>query len=208
MNILVLEDHAATREAIVATLADAFDARLVDVADIAGVRDALAAPGMRFDVAVLDLSLRGESGLDALSLLSERGVPSIMLTMSDEGDDVAEALSRGAVGYLLKEDGPATIVRAVRDALSGRHPISSGVTHHLMPVASAAAQRVAAAGLTSREVDVLVALARGLSYGEAADALGCALGTIQTHVKRVYGKLGVNSKTEACAWAYSAGLVQ
>lgn len=157
-------------------------------------------------MALVDLNLGDESGLDGIAVLTNAGVPCLVLSVSDQASDVTEALRRGALGYLLKDDPPDTVLRALREAEEGRHPISSGVTQHLIP--RPPTESAADVGLTPRETDVLIALARGLSYAEVAESLGCALGTVQTHVKSVYGKLNVNSKTEACAWAYAAGLVR
>lgn len=206
MNVLVVEDDARVREAIIALLSRASDLSAVGVGSVAEAHDALEGAGP-FQVALVDLSLGGESGLEVLDLLERAGVPGLMLTISDGGDDVTEALQRGAVGYLLKDDPPSEIERAVRDAAVGRHPISSGVTRHLLPPRHARTNALRSK-LTARETDVLVALARGLSYRETAEALGCSVGTVQTHVKQVYAKLEVNSKTEACALAYQAGLVR
>lgn len=205
LSVLVVEDHDATRQAIVRSLSRR-TRHATGAATLAAMQAALDAH--RFDVALVDLHLGDESGLDAIDRLGAHGVPSVMLTVSASAHDLAACLERGAVGYILKSDPPAQVVQALCDAVSGRNPISSGVAGHLFPAARPnPASSVAEVGLTEREVDVLVALARGLTYAEAAGALGCAVGTIQTHVKRVYRKLGLNSKTEACAWAYSVGLV-
>ena len=207
MLVLLVEDHARTREAIARALERRGGHNVVGVGSLDEVRSMLTEPPLP-DVALVDLNLGLESGMDAIEALKRVDVPAVALTIADDADHVRAALAAGARGYLLKDDSPKRILEALEDVVSGRHPISSGVTQHLFPISAKTAEHTESVGLTPRETDVLIALARGLSYAECADVIGCSLGTVQSHVKRVYSKLDVSSKTEACAWAMSAGLVE
>lgn len=208
MNILVVEDHAPTRDAIVSYLSTEVQGRVLTAGSSERALGLIADQGSELDVALIDLNLGEQSGLVLIRALALLAVPSIVLTISAAAADVSDALAAGATGYLLKDDPPEALVRALFDATRGRNPISSGVTHHLIRRPSPGLTAGSEAGLTPREVEVLVALARGLTYVETAEALGCALGTIQTHVKSLYAKLEVNSKTEACGWAFANGVVE
>lgn len=200
LRVLIIEDHAPTRTAVATALARAgFVPATVET-----LAAALATRADAHDVALVDLHLGPDSGIDAIRGLTSRGLPCVAFTVADDAPTVLEALAAGAVGYLLKDDPPAQVARALEEVAQGRTPISSGVAGHLLQ----ALHPVATPGvhLTPREQDVLVALARGLTYAETAGALGLTIGTVQSYVKQVYGKLGVSTKTEACAWAIRHGL--
>ncbi len=157
------------------------------------------------DVALIDLHLKGESGLETIRQCSQAGVCCLALTVSDMEADVLAAIGAGANGYLLKDDPLPRLLSAIEDAASGRASISSGVAHHLLDKLRSPESSVE---LTQRELDVLVSLAGGSTYQECADALGLKVGTVQTYVKRIYGKLGVSTKTAASAWAMRHGLLR
>lgn len=207
VNVLIVEDHARTREAVLGWLngtAD-IDARGAGSAD-AALREC-EAPDWKPDVALVDLGLGADSGLEVIAELSRKHIACLAFTVADDAESVHAALACGAVGYLLKDDAPPVVAQALRECGDGRRPISSGVTRHLLAPAAVLPVPDADVGLTAREREVLIALARGLTYAETAAALGCRVGTVQSHVKHIYAKLDVNSKTEACAWAWSIGLV-
>ncbi len=147
----------------------------------------------------------GESGLDAIALLHKAKIRSIALTISNDKEDVLGAIAAGASGYCLKDDPLPRILAAIHDACAGRTPLSSGVAHHLCEQIRPAETAVV---LTKREEEVLVKLAEGQTYRECAEFLGIGLGTVQTYVKRIYSKLQVSTKTQACNWAIAHGLLR
>lgn len=203
-RVLVLEDHDATRDALVRALGEETSWLVVGVATKAS---ALAeADGPRtISVALVDLRLGPERGVDAIRELVERGVPCVALTVVADADDVIAALRAGARGYLLKSEPIERLVGALHDALRGDAPMSSGPARYLVDALQPVDPLVP---LTPRERELLVALARGLTYAECADVLEVKLTTIQGYVKSVYAKLEVTTKTEAAAWAIRHGLVR
>lgn len=202
-SVLLVEDHDATRAAIAQALSERADLSVVAVATGREARAAVARAGV--SIAAVDLRLRGESGVDVIRELAARGVPSIALTAMGEGEAVIAAIRAGARGYLLKSE-PFERLRAALDAaLSGEAPLSSPVVKHVVEALRPVDLPVA---LTARERDVLVALARGLTYAECAEMLDVKLATVQGYVKVLYGKIEVETKAEATAWAMRHGLVR
>lgn len=162
----------------------------------------------RFDVALIDLGLPGLSGEQLMRRLRRLRPAAPLLALTVRSDDAAvfSALRAGAHGYLTKEMRLDEVVTAVREASRGGAPLGPRVSLRVV----SRFWRVPPAGglgdLTARERHVLELLCTGASYAEAAELLGIAQGTIQTHVKRIYEKLHVNSKAEAVRLAIEAGL--
>ncbi|MCB9594084.1 MAG: response regulator transcription factor [Sandaracinaceae bacterium] len=202
-RVLVLEDHDATRAALVEALGRETSFVAIGVATRA---EALAEVAKHsITLALVDLRLGDERGSDAIRELVARDVPCIALTVIDDADEVLGALRAGATGYVLKSDPLERLVAAIADALRGDVAVSSRVVRHLVQAIQPLDLPVP---LTPRERDLLLGLARGLTYAECADLLRVQLGTVQSYVKTLYAKLEVTSKTEACAWAMRHGLVE
>jgi RNA polymerase sigma factor (sigma-70 family) len=124
----------------------------------------------------------------------------IMLTVYDDTDKIFKALSAGATGYILKRSPPEELLEAIREVHGGGSAMSSSIARKV--VASFQKTSPRAAGethLSPREQGVLDCLARGLTYKQIADQLGISIETIRTHLKRIYHKLHVQSRTEAVA---------
>lgn len=200
-RVLIIEDHAPTRAAVTAVLVRAG----LKPTPVGTLADGLGARAADYDAALIDLHLGPDSGIEAIRALAARGLPCLAFTVSDDAPTVLAALEAGAAGYVLKDEDPAQVVRALQEAVQGRTPISSGVAGHLLRALHPAPPEV---HLTPRERDVLIGLARGLTYAETAAALGLGIGTVQSYVKQLYGKLGVSSKTQACAWAIRHGMAR
>ncbi len=201
LRILIVEDHQQTRESMIWVLSQR-GVEAFGVATNAEAKSWLSSNAV--DVALIDLHLGDESGIDTIRLCCETGVCCLALTISDNEADVLGAIGAGACGYLLKDDPLPRLLSAIEDAAEGRTPVSSGVAHHLLSRLRSPASDIE---LTKREQDVLVSLAGGLSYRECADSLNLKVGTVQTYVKRIYSKLGVSTKTEASSWAMRHGLI-
>lgn len=156
------------------------------------------------DLILLDLNMQGMDGLETLSQLRAAGVTSriVMLTVSDADDDVIEAITRGADGYLLKDMEPEHLLEQIERALEGKMVMSDAVTHALatalrQPLQSAPSKM---ASLTAREVEVLELIAQGLSNKLIARELDISDGTVKVHVKHLLKKLGLRSRVEAAVW--------
>ncbi len=164
----------------------------------------------RPDVVLMDIDMPLVNGLQGLRQIRADGsdVIVIMLTVFDDNERVFQAVCHGASGYLLKRTPPEKIIEAVREARDGGAPMTPSVAKQVLKLFS---QPFALADelqtLTSREHDTLSLLVRGYSYKMAAAEMHITLDTLRYHIKNVYAKLHVNSKSEAVAKAIQNKLV-
>ncbi|MGE4070146.1 MAG: response regulator transcription factor [Lysobacterales bacterium] len=171
---------------------------------------ARAAPLQSIDVLLLDIGLPDGSGLELLNLIAP-DVPALVISAIGDEATVVHAIECGAAGYLLKDAHPKDLVEAIRAVLEGGAPISPGVAGYLLrrmrgqTVVQRAQERTALEQLTPRETEVLRALTRGYSYEETGQLLGIARNTVGQHIKQIYAKLAVNSRSEAVFQAIQAG---
>ena len=159
-------------------------------------------PADKPDVVLMDINMAGMDGIECVARLKARmpELQIIMLTVYEDTDKIFRALSAGASGYLLKRVAPAKLLEAISDVHAGGSAMSSSIARKV--VASFQRPPPAAAPethLSPREQTVLECLAKGLTYKAIADQLGISIETIRTHLKRVYQKLHVRSRTEAVA---------
>lgn len=163
------------------------------------------------DLCLVDLKLPDGEGLDFVAPLHAAGAKALVLTVLGDPASVLMALRGGADGYLLKETPPDHLCRGIFQTLSGETPISPQAATHLLETwkaASVAPTRTAEEDrLSAREVEVLRLFSRGLSYREAADILALSPHTIGDHVKAIYRKLAVHSRSEAIFEARQMGLI-
>jgi DNA-binding NarL/FixJ family response regulator len=166
-----------------------------------------------WDVVLMDLEHPDGSGVTAIRGLKNMrpDLPVLALTVFEEPATVLAAICAGADGYLLKRCSASELISAIRSAGSGGAPLSPGIASALLKVVRKGAETPVASpsrlDLTTREQDVLRALAAGHTYQEAADSLGVGLETVRTHVRALYKKLQVHSVSEAVARAIREGLV-
>ena len=158
------------------------------------------------DVVLTDISLPGQSGIACVEQLKPQ-LPEtdfVMLTVHQEDEKVFEALCAGACGYLVKTTPPARILLALREAVEGGAPMSTKIAR--MVVASFRPLKQPSP-LTGREQEVLEQLCEGKSYKSVAEALFVSQDTVRSHIKSIYKKLEVNSKSEAVLRALRDKLV-
>lgn len=210
-RVAIVEDEAILREDL---------ARMVTRADgleIAGVADTLAAGraliGPALDVLLIDLALPDGNGVDLIRETRER-LPSIkIIVVSIFGDarSVVRAIEAGADGYLLKGAGEQQAEDAIRSVLDGGAPISPAVASHILTRMRERATSTQGAApdapLTEKETAVLADLAKGFRYKEVARLHSISPHTVADHVKSIYRKLAVNSRSEAVFEAVQAGLI-
>jgi DNA-binding NarL/FixJ family response regulator len=176
--------------------------------------EALAAVGQHHpDVVVLDLHMPGMDGIEATRRLSAEhpGTAVVVLTTYADDTSVLEAVRAGARGYLTKNAGRADIARAIHAAASGQSILDPAVQATVLEAAASSPARPALApelpdGLTSREGDVLMLIAQGLSNSDIAAALFLSANTVKTHVNRVFSKTGSKTRAQAIRYAYDHGL--
>ncbi len=157
------------------------------------------------ELVLMDIQLPGISGIEAVKKLKDinRHIEVLMLTVYQDDKLVFDSLCAGASGYLIKSTSPERIVSSIREVLAGGAPMSTQVAR--MVVSSF--QRKKESGLTEREHDVLLQLCEGKSYKNIADALFISQDTVRSHIKSIYKKLEVNSKSEAVVKAFKERLV-
>lgn len=163
-----------------------------------------ALPARRPAVVLVDIGLPGQSGIALVASLKSRlpATQSLMLTVCDDSEHVFSALAAGASGYLLKKDAPMELLDAIRDLHAGGSPMSSAIARKVVmrfqPRAPEPARRLAPdSPLTPREQEILALLGQGFIYKEIAWDLGIGLGTVRTHIRRIYEKLHARNRTEA-----------
>jgi DNA-binding NarL/FixJ family response regulator len=201
-RILVVEDHPLTRSALTGLLRQ----HGFDVAGEAGDGESAIelARTLQPDLVLLDLSLPGIGGLDALPGLRV-AAPSaeiVVLTASGNEEDLLGAIRRGAAGYLLKSEAPERIVDFLRGVARGEAALSGGVAKRLLDRVRVGGRldgipEVITRTLSAREVEVLLLLDEHLGTDEIAQRLYISEHTVRSHVKSLLKKLGVSSRREA-----------
>lgn len=159
----------------------------------------------RPDLLLLDLNMKDMSGLDVLKAIkaSDLDTRIVMITVSDQADDLIAALRGGADGYLLKDMEPEQMLESLQAAAAGRIIVSEALTHLL--AASLRQQKrpnnPIDAGLTEQELRILERIANGKSNKLIGKELDIAEGTVKVHVKHILRKLNLRSRVEAAVWS-------
>lgn len=202
-SVLLIDDHALFRKGV-AQLIQA-DADLFVAAEASTGEEGLKlAEQLRPSVVLIDLNMKGMSGLDILRALKREGSSArcVMLTVSDEERDVVEALRCGADGYLLKDLEPEDLCIRLKSAVRGNVVLDAGVAN-VLAQSFRASQSPAACleELTDREREILERIADGLTNKEVGRALGISEGTVKVHMKHLLRKLNLRGRVEAAVWA-------
>lgn len=207
IRVLLVDDHALFRGGVKSLLQREDDFEVVGEApdSLEGVKRAAA---LRPDVVLLDLHMPGLSGKDAVKLFLEAAPGSrvVMLTVSEDGGDLVDALRAGASGYLLKNIETGTLLDALRRAADGDSVVSAQMTGKLVRGLQAEMPPVDKAGLSPREREILAHLAKGASNKEIARTLDLAESTVKIHVQHILRKLELSSRVQAAIYAIENGL--
>jgi DNA-binding NarL/FixJ family response regulator len=209
IRVLIADDQAIIRTGLRIMLDAQPDVEVVgEAAD--GRQAVRLARDLRPDVCLFDIRMPVLDGLEATRLLAGPGVADpmvvVVITTFDLDEYVYGALRAGARGFLLKDAGPELLVQAVRSAADGAALIAPSVTLRLLrafadvPAGRPAAQPISP--VTAREEEVLLAVARGMTNTEIADALHISLSTVKTHLASLMAKLGARNRVEIAMWAY------
>lgn len=162
------------------------------------------------DLVLTDIGLPRMSGIEGTQILREKfpDLPIVVLTVHNENDKIFQALCAGANGYLLKNTPPAQIIESLKEVLDGDAPMSPEVARRVVALfRKFAPPEIADYKLTEAEKQVLKMLIDGHHYKTAAHELGISIHTVNFHLRNIYAKLQVHSKTEAVAKALREGLV-
>ncbi len=204
IKVLLVDDHALFRSGINLLLQRHHDFEVVGEASD-GIEGVKRAKALQPDVVLLDLHMPGLSGLDAIKLIQEE-VPTcriILLTVSEDGEDLTTALKNGAVGYLLKNIDADFFLNAIRRAMQGDSVISNEMTAKLVANLRRSHEPTPTeiSKLTPREGDILAQLASGLSNKEIARELNLAESTVKIHIQSILKKLGLSNRVQAAIYA-------
>lgn len=195
LKVLIIDDHPLMRRGIKQLIE--LDAQFETVADVgSGAEGIAAALQTSPDLIILDLNMKGLSGLDTLKGLRAEGIDAriIILTVSDAKNDIFTLIDAGADGYLLKDTEPEILLEQIKRAAQGEVTLSESIKELLLerqheqdPIDS----------LTDREMDVLRLIATGLSNKQIAGQLFISEETVKVHIRNLLRKLNVHSRVAA-----------
>jgi DNA-binding NarL/FixJ family response regulator len=199
ISVAIVEDDQRVRESLSVLINGAEDVRCVATY---GTGEAALEDVARKqpDVVLMDINLPGMSGIDCVRKLKVQmpKLQILMLTMYEDDEKVFQSLVAGASGYLVKRTSPAELLKAIAEVHSGASPMSGKiartVVQYFQTLQSEAPQQQY---LSKREEEILNLLVKGYRYKEIADALSIGYETVRSHLKNIYDKLHVHSRTEA-----------
>jgi len=195
----VVEDDKTVREGLHILLEGSLGFSCVAL--YANGEDALVGlPEVKPDVVLMDINLPGINGIECILSLKELNLPMlfIMLTVFENAEAIFDSLSAGASGYLLKQTPPTKLLEAIQDVYRGGSPMSNEIARKVVdsfqrPVNTSKP----VIGLTNREEELLSYLAKGYLYKEIAELMFISIDTVRSHIRSIYEKLQVNTRTEA-----------
>lgn len=208
IKILIADDHAFLREGIKKTIGDETDMKII--AEASNAADAFKLlQENEIDVAIMDISMPGKSGLDLLKDLKavKKKFKILILSMHPEDRFAIRALKAGASGYLTKESAPDELVKAIRTVLNGRKYVSSSLAEKLIDVINDDTDKMPHENLSDREFEVFIKIASGEKTTEIAAELSISIHTVNTYRSRILEKLGVSSNVELTQYAIHNNLI-
>jgi DNA-binding NarL/FixJ family response regulator len=161
------------------------------------------------DVLLLDIGLPGMSGIEGIEkfkLLSP-SVHIVILTIYDDNEKVFNALCAGASGYLLKDSPPEKIIDSIKEVLAGGAPMNMQIAHKVLEIFSKFRHKKPDYGLTDREKEILQQMVSGLTKQQIADRLYLSFHTVNAHLRNIYGKLHVNTRSGAISKVFKENIL-
>ena len=199
--VSIVEDDPQVRSSLAKLIDGTPGFRCVSVHGSA--EDALVElPKVKPEVVLMDINLPGSNGVECVRRLKPHlaGTQIIMLTVYQKTEHIFNALAAGATGYMLKQTPPAELLTAIKEVHGGGSPMSSHIARKIVQSFQQSASASAEAeSLSPREAEVLDLLAKGFLYKEIADQMKVSYATVHTHIRHIYEKLHVRSRTEAVA---------
>jgi DNA-binding NarL/FixJ family response regulator len=211
INVLLYEDNRDLREGmsflLQATAGLSLRGAFVDTAHLE--KDI---PALEPDVVLMDIDMPGRSGLDATLIVKALRPETqiLMLTVFDDEEKIFQSIRNGASGYLLKRTPPSEIIAAIFDVHQGGSPMTSSIARrvlHFFQQQAPVASKAHSYNLSNREQEILNSLVKGYSYKLIADEHFISIDTVRSHIRHIYEKLQVNSKTEAVLKALKEKIV-
>src|SRR6476469_892532 len=163
------------------------------------------------DVVMMDIDMPGTSGIEAVQIIKEKfpHIHILMQTVFEDNDKIFAAICAGASGYMLKKTAPQKMIEAIRETYLGGAPMTASVAVKVLQMfrSQSAAEQKEYIDLSEREKEILTLLVKGKSYKAVASECFISIDTVSTHVRHIYEKLHVHSKSEAVAKAINQKLV-
>lgn len=210
IRILIADDHTLFRRGLISLLNEAGEFQIVGEAS-SGPEAVRLANDLRPDVVLMDVHMPGGSGVEAVGQLSRLSpsLPVIMLTVSENDEDLLGAIRAGARGYFLKNAEVEDLYAAIRQVHQGRATLDSSLTEVVFRhLAQAPAPGPAAdIPMTIREIEILTLIAEGCTNREIAARLSVSENTVKTHVSRILEKLDVSTRSQAAMQARTRGWI-
>lgn len=209
IKVLIYEDNPQLREGLTMLINGSDDFEVL--ASFKNCNNVIAeVTSLKPDVVLMDIDMPGTNGIQGLKQIrvNDSEVKILMLTVFDDNKNVFEAISSGANGYVLKKTPPAKLLEYIQDAQSGGAPMTSSIaTQVLKMFSSIHSEKGEDYNLSDREKEVLSLLVNGYSYKMIASEMFIAIDTVRSHIKKIYEKLHVNSKSEAVAKAFKDKII-
>jgi DNA-binding NarL/FixJ family response regulator len=210
ISVAIVEDQKATRDGLARLVGRSTGYRLAGA--FGSMEEALPALARApVDVVLSDIGLPGMSGIAGIRQikLDSPATQILILTVYDDNDHVFEAVCAGASGYLVKDTPPDRVREAMRELSAGGAPMSPEIAHKVLSMFQRLAPpREEPVQLSPRELELLRLLADGHSYKTAANELSLSMDTIRFHIRNIYAKLHVHSKSEAVLKAFRTGVLR
>jgi len=207
-RVVIVDDHPIVRAGLAALIAAQSDLEICGQAEEA--REALrVVDQVRPDLVLVDLSLKGTSGLELIKQLASRPVRTLVVSIHDETTWTERALAAGALGYVHKSEATRDIVEAIRSVMAGRGYVSPSISERMLQRLAGHASRERADSsidrLSDRELEIFERIGRGMTTQQIGEALCLSPKTVQTYRQRIKEKLGLGTaaelSSEATRWA-------
>ena len=214
IKIAVVDDIKTVRSTIVSKIQLSKDMKVVK--EFSTGKEALHAmmQGLEVDVIIMDIEMPDMNGIESTEKILAKYADTkiLMCTVFDDETNLFKAICAGAKGYLLKDEKPEKIHRAIFETMEGGSAMSASIALKSLNLIKNATIKVKQAvnpdsNLTKREIEMLELIAKGMSYEQVADSTGISYGTVRKHLENIYKKLNVHSKLEAVNKAQKDGLL-
>jgi DNA-binding NarL/FixJ family response regulator len=197
--IYIVEDDNDIREGLALLINESSGYKCIGTSSTAE-QALIEMPILNPSVVLMDINLPGMNGIECISLLKKQlpDVQVMMLTVFDNTDEIFKSLAAGATGYLLKKTPPHRLLEAIQELAQGGSPMSGEIARKVVQVFQKPIQpSLEEAHLTAREHEILLYLSKGLLYKEIASKLFISIDTVRTHIRKIYQKLHVRTRSEA-----------
>lgn len=196
--VAILEDDTTIRETL-STILNHTETVSV-IASFSSAEELIAAiDNLKIEVAIIDINLPHINGIECILILKKKYpfIQFLIFTVIEDDEKIFDALCAGATGYLLKNSTPQLIVQAIMDIKNGGSPMSSSIARKVVSSFSKINTLQDQFSLTAREKEILNCLEKGLRYKEIAGNLSISMDTVRSHIRNIYEKLQVQSRTDA-----------